>query len=251
MVRTTKRTKIVNGQRGHHVTHLHACLDATQVSVRLAPVQDSFDSSTRRIGVASRVLRFRVRSQLFQSRCLSILLAKSSCVYLLFPRRGHKPPPTFRDCLNPHLCLQRRRFPVPRCVKRPDVALYVIGSLFLIPTPSSPHCTLKVSEHDSLWQPPDAHSDKRPRPQKSSRAQRFVDAFIRGYLMDTIVRGHPMGLLLRYAPMMRSKTRRCTVRSLDQFNDWRGCNKCVPFLVGNSTKIAPTGDIFDQPPGQM
>ena len=39
----------------------------------------------------------------------------------------------------------------------------------------------------------------------------------------------------------------------DQFNDWggRGCNKFVPVLVGNGTKIASTGDIFDQPPGQM
>ena len=31
----------------------------------------------------------------------------------------------------------------------------------------------------------------------------------------------------------------------------RGCNKFVPVLGGNGTKIAPTGDIFDQPPGQM
>ena len=37
------------------------------------------------------------------------------------------------------------------------------------------------------------------------------------------------------------------------FNDWkgRGCNKFVPALGGNGTKIAPTGDILDQPPGQM
>ena len=31
----------------------------------------------------------------------------------------------------------------------------------------------------------------------------------------------------------------------------RGCNKFVPVLVGNRTEIAHTGDIFDQPPGQM
>ena len=39
----------------------------------------------------------------------------------------------------------------------------------------------------------------------------------------------------------------------DQFNDWggRGCNKFVPVLIGNGTKIASTGDIFDQPPGEM
>ena len=31
----------------------------------------------------------------------------------------------------------------------------------------------------------------------------------------------------------------------------RGCNTFVPVLRGNGTKIAPTGDRFDQPPGQM
>ena len=30
-----------------------------------------------------------------------------------------------------------------------------------------------------------------------------------------------------------------------------GCNKYVPLLGGNGTKIVPSGDIFDQPPGQM
>ena len=31
----------------------------------------------------------------------------------------------------------------------------------------------------------------------------------------------------------------------------RGCNKFVLVLGGNGTKIAPTGDMFDQPAGQM
>ena len=31
----------------------------------------------------------------------------------------------------------------------------------------------------------------------------------------------------------------------------RGYNKFVPVLGGNGTKIAPTGDILGQPPGQM
>ena len=31
----------------------------------------------------------------------------------------------------------------------------------------------------------------------------------------------------------------------------RGCNIFVPVLRGKGTKIAPTGDIFDQPPGQI
>ena len=30
-----------------------------------------------------------------------------------------------------------------------------------------------------------------------------------------------------------------------------GCNKFVPVVRRNGTKIAPTGDIFDQPPGGM
>ena len=55
-----------------------------------APVQGPFDSSARRIGVASRVQRFRVRSQLSQSRCLPLLLVKSSRVYLFFPPRAIK-----------------------------------------------------------------------------------------------------------------------------------------------------------------
>ena len=41
---------------------------------------------------------------------------------------------------------------------------------------------------------------------------------------------------------------------LEPFNDWgggRGCTNFVPVLGGNGTKIVPTGDIFDQPPGQM
>ena len=39
----------------------------------------------------------------------------------------------------------------------------------------------------------------------------------------------------------------------DKFNDWggRGCNTFVPVVEGNRTKIDPTGDIFDQSPGQM
>ena len=129
--------------------------------------------TTRRLGQwvsLRKILRFRVRLQLSQPRCLSLLLAMSGRVFLFFPPRGHEPPPTLRDRLNPNLSLLRHRFPTPRYAKRPDVALYTVGPLFLIPTPSSPHCALKVSEHDSLWHPPAAHLEERPRPQKFSRA---------------------------------------------------------------------------------
>ena len=187
-------------QKGHLMTHLHACLGAMQVSVRFASVQDLFGSSTRQIEVASQVLRFRVRSQLFQSICLSLFLADSSRDYLFFPPRGHKSPPTFRDCLNPYLCLRRRRSPIPRYAKHLDVDLYAVGPLSLLPTLFSPHFTLKVSQHGSLWQPPTAHSNKRPHPQKSSCAQRRLNALIPGYLKGMVVRGHPMVWYLVVCP---------------------------------------------------
>ena len=139
-----------------------------------------------------KILRFRVRYQLSQPHCLSLFLAMSSRVYLLFSPRGHEPPPTLRGCFNPHLSLQCRRFPILRYAKRPDVAPYAIGPLFIFPTPSSPHCTLKVCEHDSLWQPPAAHSDERLRSQTSSRAHHRLNALTPDYLKGAIVRGHPM-----------------------------------------------------------
>ena len=105
-----------------------------------------------------------------------------------------------RDLLNPHLCLQRRHVPVPRCAKRPDVASYAIDRLFFIPTPSTPYCTLKVSKYDSPWQPPAAHSDKCPRPQTSSGAQAGLNAFISTYLEGTVEGSHPMVWSLALCP---------------------------------------------------
>ena len=64
--------------------------------------------TTRRLGQwvsLRKILRFRVRLQLSQSRCLSLLLAMSGRVFLFFPPRGHEPPPTLRDRLNPNLSL--------------------------------------------------------------------------------------------------------------------------------------------------
>ena len=139
-----------------------------------------------------KTLRFRVRLQLSQSRCFSLLLAMSGRVFLFLPSRGHEPPPTLRDRLNPNLSLYRHRFPIPRYAKRPDVALYTVGPFFLLPTPSSTHCALKVSEHDSRWQPPAAHSEERSRPQKYSRAQRCLNGLAPGHLKGTVVRGNPV-----------------------------------------------------------
>ena len=43
----------------------------------------------------------------------------------------------------------------------------------------------------------------------------------------------------------------CTMTRSTIGGGGRGCNKFIPVLGGNGTKIAPTGDIFDQPPDQM
>ena len=73
--------------------------------------------TTRQLGQwvsLRKTLRFRVRLQLSQSRCLALLLAMSGRVFLFLPPRGHEPPPTLRDRLNPNLSLYRHRFPIPR-----------------------------------------------------------------------------------------------------------------------------------------
>ena len=40
-------------------------------------------------------------------------------------------------------------------------------------------------------------------------------------------------------------------RSTIEGRGGRGCNNFFPVLGGNGPKIAPTGDVFDQPSGQM
>ena len=128
----------MDGPKEHRVTHLHACLGATQVSVRLAPVQDSFDSSTRQIHVALQVYAFLYGNSI-RSLVASLFLTMSSRVYLFLPPRGHTPLPTLHSRINPYLCCQRLRFPIICYGKRPDIALYAIGLRFTLPTPSSLH----------------------------------------------------------------------------------------------------------------
>ena len=42
-----------------------------------------------------------------------------------------------------------------------------------------------------------------------------------------------------------------TVGTRSTIEGGRGCNKFVPVLGGDGTKRSPTGDMFDQPPGEM
>ena len=62
-----------------------------------------------------------------------------------------------------------------------------------------------------------------------------------------ILDGVSYSAFIQYSKVMLSRM----VASRSTIGGGRGCNKFVPVLGGNSTKIAPTGDIFDQPPGQM
>ena len=73
-----------------------------------------------------KIPRFRVRLQLSQSRCLSLLQSMSGHVFLFFPPRGHEPSPTLRDRLNPNLSLSRHRFPIPRYACREKKTLHGI-----------------------------------------------------------------------------------------------------------------------------
>ncbi|CAN0245020.1 unnamed protein product [Ascophyllum nodosum] len=150
--------------------------------------------------VASQNYTLVCDKKLPQSRCLSLLLVMSTRAYLFFPARGHEPPPTVCDRFHPHLSRQRRRFSILRYGKRPDIVLYAIGPLFLLPTPSSLYGILELFENDSFWEPPAAHTDERPCSPKSSRAQRCLDALTPGYLNGTMVRGHPMIWSLALCP---------------------------------------------------
>ena len=78
--------------------------------------------TTRQLGQwmsLRKILRFRVRLQLSQSRCFSLLLAMSGRVFLFLPPRGHEPPPTLRGRLNPNLSLYRHLAGI--AVGNPDV----------------------------------------------------------------------------------------------------------------------------------
>ena len=44
---------------------------------------------------------------------------------------------------------------------------------------------------------------------------------------------------------------RLRYRAVQRLGGGRGCHNFVPILEGDGTKLAPTGDLFDQPPGEM
>ena len=111
--------------------------------------------TTRQLGQRvslRKTLRFRVRLQLSQSRCPSLLLAMSGRVFLFVSPRGHEPPPTLRDRLNPNFSLYRHRFTIPRYAKRPDVALYTVGPLKCIQTSCAARTDVKTTNSNTYVQ---------------------------------------------------------------------------------------------------
>ena len=201
-----------------------SCLGATQVVVtQVGPGPSHVRAripSTRRLGQwvsLRKILRFRVRYQLSQSRCISLLLAMSGRVHLFFPPRGHESPPTpsvttsthtsafnaiaFQSLVMPNarmsLCTQSVHpfsFP-PRSLRAarsrfPNMIRF--GShppLFIIQMSVPAHKSLLVRNFVSLL----SH-------RVTSRARLYE-----------VIRWSG---LLRCDPMMRSKSRWCTVRSL-------------------------------------
>ena len=138
----------------------------------------------------------------------------SSRVYLLFPPYDHRPPPTLRGCLNPHVCFQRRQFRVPRYAKRPDFALYATGLLFLLPAPPLPTAPSRFPNIIRFGNRPPlfllsalAHKSLLVR----NVASMFSHLVIWRARLYMFIRWF---VLLRCVPMMRSKARWCTVLRL-------------------------------------
>ena len=134
----------------------------------------------------------------------------SSRLYLFFPPHGHEPPSTLRDRLTLHRSLQRRCFPTPLYAKRPDITLYAIGPLFLLPThpplrtaPSRlfPN-TIRLGSRQSLIRiSTPAHKSLFVRNVVSMLSHRVFSSRARLY---EVIRWSG---LWRWAPIMRSKTR--------------------------------------------
>ena len=169
-------------------------------------------SSVRRLGQMVSLHRFYACvHDNFQSRCLSLLLAMSSRVYLFFPSCDHKPPPTPRDRLNPHLCLQRRRFLVPRLPNaRPWLATQSFRSSSLPPRPLHnapsrfPNMICFGDRPPLIRMSVPAHKSLLVRNVVSMLSNRVI-ARVRLYEV------YRWCGLLRYAPILQSKTRWCTV----------------------------------------
>ena len=173
--------------------------------------------STRRLGQwvsLRKILRFRVRSQLSQSRCLSLLLAMSGRVFLFFPPRGHdlRPPSvtasTHTSVFNA-IAFQSPAMPNARmslCTQ--SVHSFSFPPRPLRTAPSRLPNMIRFGNRPPLIRMSvPAHKSLLVRNVVSMLSHRVIS---RARLYEVI----PWSGLLRCTPMIRSKTRWCTVRSL-------------------------------------
>ena len=94
-------------------------------------------------------------ASLFSGRCLAA--STSSFVHVAMNLR----PPSVSTHISAYNAVAFQSPAMPNA--RMSLCTQPVYLLFLLPIPSSPHCTFKVSLRDSLRQPPAAHSDERPR----------------------------------------------------------------------------------------
>ena len=72
-----------------------------------------------------------------------------------------------------------------------------------------------------------------------------------GHCPKIFVRTAKLKLIPRFDPTSHASFIPSIVVVIPRLMGGRVCNIVFPVLRGNGTKIAPTGDIFDQPPGGM
>ena len=129
------------------------CLVATRVSVCLVPVQDPFDSSTRPVCIASRILRllrlrkqrFCTRSTFFSWRCRAGP-PSSNFLHAAINIR----PPSVADSTHTPASNAVAFQPSAMPNARTSLCAQLIRMHLPLPSPSFPHCTLKVFEERDL-----------------------------------------------------------------------------------------------------
>ena len=184
------------------------CLDPTQVSVHLAPVQDSVGSSKQasRCHFAGSTLPCTIEMLPVQ---LNLFSPGDSRIYLLFSPRGNNPPPTLRDRLIPHHSPKAVSFRSHSMSNaRTSLCTQSVHSFSILPRPL--HTTLlRVSNIIFCGNRPPLVRIVPP-PTKSSGAQRRLNTLPPGYFESTVERGRPMV----WSPVLcASKISWCTVRS--------------------------------------
>ena len=173
--------------------------------------------TTRQLGQwmsLRKILRFRLRLQLSQPCCLSLLLAMSGRVSLFFPPRGHELGPPSVTASTQTSAFNAIVFQSPVMPNARMSLLYTVGPLFLLPT--RPLRTVPSRFPDMIRFGNRSPLIRRSVPAHKSLLVRNVVSMLSHPVISSARLYEVIWWsgLLRCAPMMRSKTRWCTVRSL-------------------------------------